>query len=151
FWRKLDVPPGGVLHSPLAPFANGDGDLVRRAPCVGRSLQDLARHLQEERIVVHRFCRAASNQRRSLAKGRVRLRADVEAKDMASRLGPPGIGGPVSGRLPRHEPFDLAHGFASCSLEPLPLGGWRRHPRELAYGGPAKGALLERSAELGKV
>src|SRR5690606_30327955 len=129
----------------------GNGDLVRRAPGVGRSSQDFARHLQEERIVVHRFGGAASDQGRRLTKGRVRLRADVAAKDMALRLGAAGIGRPVSGRLSRHEPFELAYGFPPRGLEPLPLGRWRRHARELSNGGPAQSAFIERAAERRKV
>ena len=113
--RKLHVRPCAVLDSPLTSFAHGDGHLVRRAPCLGRSLQDFTRHLKKKRVVVHRLGRAAPNHGRGFSKGCVRLRAHVEAQDVTSSLGFAGIGGLSPSLLTRDELLDLANGLARAA------------------------------------
>jgi len=148
--RERHVGPRGALDSSLTRFANGHGDLVRRAPRIGGSPQDVARHLEEERVIVHRFGGSAPNGGRSFSKGRVRLRAHVEAKDVPARLGARAIGGPSSGRLSGDELLDLADGLSSRGFEPFALRVGRRHPRELAHGRPGKRAAREGRVKLGK-
>src|SRR5690606_25403127 len=147
--RKVYLRPSAVLDSLLTAFANRDRDLIGAAPRVGRSPQNLARHLEEKRVVIHRSRGPTPNHSRSFAKRGVRLRAHVEAKNVPTRLGSHGIGGPVSGLPTRHEPLDLSHGLAARSLQPLMHGVPRHHARKLTHGGPGKNAVTKSGAKLG--
>src|SRR5688572_21188004 len=62
--------------------ADGERDLIARATVVGWTAQDLARHLQEGRVVVERRARAAPQLAQRLPEEREGFTRDLEAKDM---------------------------------------------------------------------
>src|SRR5690606_8811912 len=51
--RQVHVGSRTVLDSLPTAFAKGDRDLIGAAPAIGRSSQNLARQLEEKRVVVH--------------------------------------------------------------------------------------------------
>src|SRR6185295_6040025 len=53
----------------------------------------------------------------------------------------------ISQSLTRHELLQLSEGFPSGAFEPRLLGLGNGHARQLAHGGPAQPALLERSRQ----
>ncbi|HLV66456.1 MAG TPA: hypothetical protein VKY73_11620 [Polyangiaceae bacterium] len=112
---NLHIRPGPVLDSSLTPLANGHGDLVRRAPRVGGSLQDLARQLEEKRVVIHRLGRPTPNHGRRFSKRGVRLRAHVEAKNVPTRFRPPWIRGTISTRSTPRRPRARFGGWSRLS------------------------------------
>src|SRR3954468_21047258 len=137
--RHLDELTAAVLLAVPAALAYGERHLITRAGFVPRAFEDAATEEQDGRVVIECFARFAPNLRHGFAKAREHFARDLEAEHVTPGVRVRDIARATSGTMARYELFHLAHRAAPRCSEPLPLGLWDRHTRELPHRREAEG------------
>src|SRR5688572_14591842 len=115
---------------------------MARAAIVRWGAEGVARHREQQCVVVEGAAGGAAQRLLTFAKGREGLGGYVEAQDAAAR----GVSIARSGRqladaFSGDQALQVASGLAVRGLEPGGFGFWRGHAGELARGAPAHVAL----------
>jgi hypothetical protein len=142
------APP--LLPAALALVAHGHQYLVIGSTLVARTPEHLTRHEQQRGVLIERVVRLAPKFGDCFAEGGERFGADLHPKDVSSERRMWGVAGQISGRMTRHQLFDLADALAASRFEPGSLTRGRSHAGEFPGGGPKDCALAKGKLQLGQ-
>jgi hypothetical protein len=148
FCRNVDQLLASQLLGALAVLAHAQLDLVIRAAIVGGAAKHVPSHQEQCRVVVERSACITPDSGHYLRKHGQRFARYLEAQHVPMRARVRCVIGQAAGAMTGDESFNLAHAMAPRAFEPGSLCFGRRHARQLAHAGPARGPVAKRLREL---